>query len=836
MVRRVQLTAGWTVVPAGNLPPGAPAGLLSAPLPASVPGTVHTDLLAAGVIPDPYLDRNEAAVGWIGLTGWRYATTFDLPDERPEPTETADRVDLVIDGLDTVATVELHGTTVAATRNMHRTYRFDVTDLLRPTGNHLVITFDSPVRHAWAERDRLGALPVAEGAPAHPTNFIRKMACSFGWDWGPDLATVGIWRPVALEWWNVARLARVRPAVSLADGAGRVRVHVDIERYDAMAGLVLSARVAGVESRTAVEPGATSAVVDVEVPGAQVWWPHGHGGQPLYDLSVDLRPGGVAGAAGDAAPLSTWRRRIGFRTVELDTREDDIGSAFTLVVNGQPIFARGANWIPDDCFPSRVTRERYRERVQQAKEANIDLLRVWGGGIYESDDFYDACDEAGVLVWQDFLFACAAYPEDDATRAEVAAEAADNVVRLMPHPSLVLWNGNNENFMGWHEWGWPELVGDRAWGLGYYLDLLPAVVAELDGTRPYWPGSPYSGHPDRASGLDAYGCTHVWDVWNTADYPTYRDHVPRFVSEFGWQAPPTWSTLTAAVHDDPLTPDSPGVLAHQKAIDGNGKLLRGLVPHFPAPTSMADWHFAAQLNQARAITTAVEHFRSHRGSCMGTVVWQLNDCWPVTSWAALDGHGRRKPLWYALRRAYRPRLLTVQPRPDGLHAVAVNDSPEPWRAVLRLERRDLSGELLASAGAELAVPPWSAGSVAVPRDVGSAGRAERELLLVTAGDLRACWFFAEDKDLDYPKPEYDAVPEPGDVPRVRVSARTLLRDLCLFADRLAPDAVVDDMLVTLLPGESHTFTVTGWAGDPDALLRPPVLRTANDLVTGGDAR
>ncbi len=836
MAQRVELTEGWTVAPAGILPPGAPGELLASPLPATVPGTVHTDLLAAGVIPDPYLDRNEAGLGWIGLADWRYTTTFDAP------AEAADHVDLVLDGLDTVATIDLNGATVASTRNMHRTYRLDVTDHLRATGNDLVVTFASPVRHARAERDRLGDLPVPEGASAHPYNFIRKMACSFGWDWGPDLATVGVWRPVALEAWDVARLARVRPAVSLADGTGRVRVQVDIERYDAAAGLVLSARVAGVESHATVPARATSAVVDVEVVAPEVWWPRGHGGQPLYDLEVDLRGPDDAGAAGAvsavdvAAPLSTWHRQIGFRTVALDSGDDGVGSAFTLVVNGRPLFARGANWIPDDCFPSRVTKVRYRERVQQAADANIDLLRVWGGGIYESDDFYDACDEAGVLVWQDFLFACAAYPEDDGTRAEVAAEAADNVVRLMPHPSLVLWNGNNENFMGWHEWGWPDVVGDRAWGLGYYLELLPSVVAELDGTRPYWPGSPYSGTPDRPSGLDGYGCKHIWDVWNTADYATYRDYVPRFVSEFGWQAPPTWATLTAAVHDDPLTPDSPGVLAHQKAIDGNGKLLRGLLPHFPEPGSTADWHFATQLNQARAITTGVEHFRSHRGTCMGTVVWQLNDCWPVTSWAAVDGYGRRKPLWYALRRAYRPRLHTVQPRADGLHAVAVNDSSEPWHAALRLERRDFGGEVLAEADAVIEVPPWSAGSVVVPSAVAAAGRPLREVLLVTAGDERSAWFFAADKDLDYPRAEYDAVLEPGEVLQVRVGARSLLRDVCLFTDRLMPDATVDDMLVTLLPGESHTFAVSGWTGDPAALMRPPVLRTANDLVTGGDPR
>lgn len=283
-------------------------------------------------------------------------------------------------------------------------------------------------------------------------------------------------------------------------------------------------------------------------------------------------------------------------------------------------------------------------------------------------------------MWQDFLFACAGYPEDEPLRGEVEAEAREAVVRLAPHPSLALWCGNNENYMGWFHWGWQKDLADRDWGAGYYEHLLPGVVAELDPTRPYIPGSPWSGDPARDTQDDDHGCVHLWDVWNERDFSGYLERVPRFVSEFGWQAPPAWATLTAAVHDAPLTPESPGVLHHQKAKDGNGKLTRGLAHHFAAPTSTEDWHYLTQVTQARAIRTGIEHFRGHRPRCMGTIVWQLNDCWPVTSWSAIDGAERRKPLWYALREAYADRLITIQDRDGTPAAILVNDSAAAWEA------------------------------------------------------------------------------------------------------------------------------------------------------------
>ncbi|MDG4817828.1 glycoside hydrolase family 2 protein [Micromonospora sp. WMMD956] len=820
---RQSLHEGWLLraVAGGQAPPQ----VASRSVPASVPGCVHTDLLAAGLIPDPYLDDNETALAWIGRTDWVYETTFDAP------TGDADRVDLVCAGLDTVATLAVNGVEVGRAENMHRGYRFAVADALRPGANTLTVRFDSPYRYAEAHRDRLGDRPNAYPEPFH---YIRKTACNFGWDWGPTLVTAGIWQEIGLHAWSTARLATVRPLVTVADGVGRVEVVVEIERAasgQATAGepVTVRATVAGAAAEAVVAAGERTAALTVEVRDPALWWPRGYGDQPLHPLDVRLH-------AADGRELDAWSRRIGFRTVRLDTAPDAYGSAFTLVVNDVPVFVRGANWIPDDAFPDRVTRARLAHRFDQAVGANINLLRVWGGGRYESEDFYELADSLGLLVQQDFLFACAAYPEEEPFRSEVEAEAREQVTRLAAHPSLVLWTGNNENIWAWHDWGWQERLAGRTWGRGYYLELLPAIVAELDPTRPYWPGSPWSGWSDRPGSAEihpndpAHGSMHIWDVWNTDDYTKYREYLPRFVAEFGYQAPPAYATLRRAISDDPLAPDSPGMAHHQKAIDGDAKLRRGLDAHLPPPADFAEWHYFTQLNQARAIQLGVEHFRSHRPVCMGAIVWQLNDCWPVTSWAAVDGDGRRKPLWYALRRAYADRLLTVQPRDGGLALVAVNETGQPWRAPAAVTRVTADGEPRAKSAYDLDVPAYGKVELALPADLARPEEPRRELLVAEAGDAgRAFWFFAEDRDADWPAAEYDATVEQVDGgQRVRVTARTFLRDLTLFPDRLDPAAEVDEALVTLLPGESATFTVRAPRPLPAAALTArPVLRTVN---------
>ncbi|MER6410389.1 glycoside hydrolase family 2 protein [Streptomyces humidus] len=769
-------------------------------LPAVVPGCVHTDLLAAGAISDPFVGSAESEVAWVGRREWTYETHLPAVPSGHEQT------DLVFDGLDTVAEITLAGRLLGRVRNMHRSYRFDVTGL----GGPLSVRFASAYAEAEAVRGKVGDRP---GAYAEPYQYLRKMACSFGWDWGPTLVTAGIWRPVRVERWSTARLARVRPLVTVEQGVGVVELLVDVERTRVEAGLTLEARVG--DRRVRADVVGSGAAVRVEVPDAQLWWPRGCGEQPLYEVELTLHH--------DSAPLDVWRRRVGFRRVELDTSADARGTGFTLVVNGERLFARGVNWIPDDVFPSRVTRERYRKRLRQAADAGVDLIRVWGGGLYESEDFYDACDELGLLVWQDFPFACAAYPEEQPLRGEVEAEARENVVRLMPHPSLVLWNGNNENLWGFRDWGWEERLGGDSWGEGYYLGVLPRVVAELDPTRPYTAGSPWSGSWSRHPNDPAHGTHHSWEVWNRQDYADYRSEVPRFVAEFGWQAPPAHATLRRALPGEVLAADSPGMLHHQKAEDGNGKLARGLARHFVVPEADFDrWHYLTQVNQARAVATGIEHWRSHWPVCAGTIVWQLNDCWPVTSWSAIDGDGREKPLYHELRRLYADRLLTVQEREGRLVVAAVNQCAERWEGTVTLRRLSVQGRELAAATAELAVGAREVGETPVPAELVPAGAEEflvadsrgcpRAGGAGSEGRLRAVHFPASDREVPYPRPEFEVSVAPG---TVTVTAHTLVRDLLLQADRLDPDARADRGLVTLLPGERVTIGVEGWQ-TPDA--------------------
>ena len=850
----------WTLTPTGG---PVPADLAGVPVPATVPGTSHTALLEQNLVPDPYLGTNETALAWMKRTTWRYATVLDEPPAAPD-----ERVDLLFEGIDTVSTVlvdtdvERAGVTqgrveLGRTRNMHRSYRYDVRELVGTPAN-LVVDLDSALETAEAEAKRLGTRPMAYD---QPFNMVRKMACSFGWDWGPDLQTAGLWKPVRVQRWRVARLARVTPLATVSDGgAGLVDVRLEIERsgLSDLGRLTVDVSVGDRGVSSMVSPGWSGGTLDmqVEVPDVDLWWPAGHGDQPLYPIVVTLYEGD---GEDRSEPLDSWSGRIAFRTVEVDRTPDEHGTPFTFVINGKPVFARGANWIPDDHLLTRITRERLEQRVDQALGANLNLLRVWGGGIYESDDFYDVCDERGVMVWQDILLACAAYPEEDPHWAELEAEVRENAARLAPHPSLVLWNGGNENIWGHEDWDWKEPLGDLTWGAGYYYELFPQILAEVDPTRPYAAGSPYSPgftpeemHPNDPD----HGTHHQWAVWNQVDYTHYRDDVPRFPSEFGFQGPATWATMRRAIlpgsgdprdvpqHSEDTSWDGGGdavppgfkesetFLLHQKAIDGNGKLDRGLAPHLDVPDDFTDWHWATQLNQARAIQYALEHYRSWWPRTAGAIVWQLNDCWPVTSWAAVDGDGRRKPLWYAMKHAFADRIVTVQPRGTDLVAALVNDTDEPWTGQVGAARTTLGGTVLAASDPEsVTVAPRSVALVPLTGELVAVTEPAREVLVVTLGEARGMHTWAESKDLELaPSPVRTTVTAEHGGYRVDVTATSLARGVTLLADRLDPDAQVDEQVVDLPAGATAVFHVTSRGLDQEALTSRPVLRTENDLV------
>ncbi|RUR03393.1 glycoside hydrolase family 2 protein [Labedella endophytica] len=809
--------ATWTLTASAGPIDDAVAGR---EVPATVPGEVQLDLLAAGLIGDPFDGDNEKVQEWIGYSDWRYRTSFDWV-----PTGD-DRHDLVADGLDTAATITLNGTVVASTANQHRSYRFDVGALLREGANELVVDFRSPIEFAREQEQILGALPTVMH---HPFNAVRKMASNFGWDWGIDVSSSGIVKRIGIDSWSGVRIAAVRPLVDVPDvipgartGTGVLTAHVDLDWAGALDSAEVEVTVAGASGSASVASGQTTATVVVEAGDVPLWYPRGYGEQPLHEVEVS-----VGGAR--------WESRVGFRTVALDTAPDVFGTPFTIAVNGQPVYAKGANWIPGDPFLTRMTPERYRASVVDAVESGMNILRIWGGGVYESDEFYDVCDELGVMVWQDFLFACAAYSEEDPLRSEVEAEARENVTRLSSHASLVMWNGCNENIWGYLEWDWRRKIGDRTWGEGYYTEILPGIVAELDPTRPYSPGSPFSfthwAHPND----ERHGTMHIWTVWNDLDYDEYRSYRPRFASEYGFQGPPAWSTLADVVHDDPIDPYGPQMLVHQKAYEGNAKLERGLGAHLPHWRSIDEWHWATQLNQARAVAFGIEHFRSLYPLNTGSIIWQLNDEWPVISWAAVDVHGHRKPLWFALRRAYADRLLTFQPRDGALELVAHNDHGSDWTESLSVSRRRLDGSVLAEHEVSLDIEARGIVAVELPAELTTAGDPRSEYLVVgTAGGPRAFGYLVEDTELALVAP-VDAlaveVAATSSGATVTITASSLVKDLVLQVDRVDPSARVDDGLVTLEAGESRIFTVTGAVGDA-AWSGFPLLSSVNDLVTG----
>ncbi|MFC7614077.1 glycoside hydrolase family 2 protein [Actinokineospora soli] len=569
----------------------------------------------------------------------------------------------------------------------------------------------------------------------------------------------------------------------------------------------------GHTAKAVVRPGETTATLALTVPDAPLWWPTGYGDQPLHDLDVTLDTG------------DSYHRRIGFRTITVDTTPDEIGTPFTFVVNGKPVFAKGANWIPDDHFLTRITRDQLARRVDQAVAANLNMLRVWGGGIYETEDFYDVCDERGVLVWQDFPFACASYPEEEPLWSEVAAEAREHVARLTPHPSLALWNGNNENLWGHADWGWPEQLQGKTWGLRYYTELLPAIVAELDPTRPYSPGSPHSPgdvHPNDAD----HGPRHEWEVWNRVDYTRYRDHVPRFCAEFGFQGPPAWSTLVEWVRDDPMTPTSPASSPTRRprtatssstaASPGTCRSPRR------SPTGTGRPSSTRPARSASPSSTSGPGGRAPRRA--GLAAQRL------LAGHVLGGDRQRGTAQTAVLRP--PAGLRAPPahRPAPRRRARRRRGQRHRRAVdgeLAVRRLAFSGDVLAEAALPLDVAERAADRVDLPPVV-LAG-ADTDLLVVTAGDVRAVHTFAEDIALPYAADALAAEVSPTDDGyRVRVTASAFARDVALLADRAAPDAVVDDALVTLLPGESHTFHVrTAARLDPAALTA--ALLSANAL-------
>ena len=803
---RLALDGAWTLVDAGR---GGD------PIPATVPGCVHIDLLAADRIPDPYVGDNERHVQWVGERDWTYRRAFTAPPELLA----APLVRLCADGLDTLATVRLNGEVVGGADSMHRRWRWDVGALLRPGENTVEVAFRSPLPY-MAERQAERALPEWRGVlePAG-RGYVRKHAAGFGWDWGPVLVTQGIWRSIWVEATPVARLADVH--VRQRHDAGRVDLSVEVTAERAVAAPLRAvctvSRGGGVVAQAEAALDDDAARLDLAIEHAALWWPNGMGEQPLYTVRLDL--------VGEGGVADVWEREVGLRTLRLVREPDAWGESFRFEANGVPFFAKGANWIPADALLPRVTPEQTRGLLQSAADAHMNMVRVWGGGAVESDAFYETCDRLGLCVWQDFLFACSAYPaDDDAFLETVRAEAGDAVRRLRHHASLALWCGNNEIEQGLVGAGWTD--DHMAWA-DYdrlFNGVLPEVVAALDPDTAYWPGSPHTPG-NRADFNDpTRGDAHLWDVWHgRKPFEWYRTCEHRFCSEFGFQSFPEIRTVEAFTEAEDRNVTNYVMECHQRSPPGNALILHYLLDWFRLPTDFGMTLRLSQVLQGLAMQYAVEHWRRSMPRGMGTLYWQLNDCWPVASWSSIDSFGRWKALHHLARRFYAPLLVSgVEDGPRvALHVTS--DRPAPVSGAVAWTLTDLGGAVLREGRVPVEAAPGAntpAGTLDVADEIEA--HTPRGLLLWLAFEAeggvaaRNLVLFARPKHLALGDPEIEATVEPGADGEARVTLAVRRPALWAWVEVDGADVWTSDNFVHLRPGALQTITVR-WAGRVEGL-------------------
>lgn len=819
--------------------------------PAIVPGAVQTDLLALGRIEDPFWRDNEAGLQWIGLTDWDYRLDFDIDAAALK----RDHVDLVFDGLDTFAEVSLNGKKLLAADNMFRAWRLPVKNTLHAGSNTLLVHFQSPIARLlpWLMKQPY-SLPGEfdssfgdEPKGKQTSNYVRKANYQYGWDWGPRYVTMGIWRPVRLESWDGWRVADLHIAQTRvdemaadvqaqldvrADKAGTVSVKVDWTAPDGQRGEQTQS--------VALKAGENHVAVPLTIDHPQRWWPVGYGAPNLYRFHASV--------AADGATVAEADRETGLRSVELRREKDQWGRGFAFVVNGVPIFAKGANLIPFDSFPSRVTTERMAAILQSAHDANMNMLRMWGGGTYQDDAFYATADRLGLMIWQDFMFGGAITPYDDAFLESSRIEAVEQVTRLRDHPSIVLWAGNNEVQTGWDDWpdrqdfrkfinadevkriddGMRELFGRT----------LRKEVNELSPGTPYWASSPSTDYEGPAN-VENDGDFHYWKVWSGSEpISHYLDVTPRFQSEYGLQSFPVMATIKAFAKPEDMQPESTVMRAHQKFAngDGNQRLLLYIRQEYGEPKDFPSFVYLSQVMQAEGIELAAEHLRSARPRNMGTLYWQLNDVWPGASWASVDYFNRWKALQFHAKRFYAP-VDVVPLRKDGKTEVfVVSDRTATFDATLRTRVYDMDGKLLREEAMPVRATALASTSVVHVDDAALLKGADprhtvASFDLLEDGKVAAhhLLYFGAARTLALPAQPglATSLHEGPDGTVLTVSAKHLARAVWIDTGDL--DVRLSNNAFDLLPGESIDVTVEGKNG-LDALRHTITVRSLVDAL------
>jgi beta-mannosidase len=737
-------------------------------LPATVPGCVHTDLLANGKIEDPFYRLNEHKLQWIDKVNWEYKTTFHVD----EATFNHDRISLDFKGLDTYADVFVNGAQVLSADNMFREWMVDVKTQVKAGDNELRILFRSPIVEGLKKYDANGyVIPVSDNDQAvngevpdgkMVSVYTRKAGYHFGWDWGPRLVSSGLWRPVYLTAWDDARIENLQlkqNSVSEKEATLTAVFEVDANKAN---NATISIENDGVELAKAdmeLTEGISTYSVDFKIDNPKLWWTNGLGEAHLYNLKGKLAIG---------SRVSEKTERIGIRTLELVRDKDEKGTSFYFKLNGVPVFMKGANYIPNDIFPSRVTPEMYQKVVNTSKISNFNMLRIWGGGIYENDLLYDLCDENGILVWQDFMFACAMFPGDQAFLDNVKQEATDNIKRLRNHPSIALWCGNNEILAAWLGWGWKQKEeaksqenADKIWKsyTDIFHQILPDAVAACDPGRSYWDSSPCAGE-GKISDL-ANGDEHYWGVWWGKDpFSMYATHIARFMSEYGFQSFPELKTVKQYATPEDYDIYSDVMKSHQRSSIGNGTIEYYMLQDYKKPKDFASFLYVNHVLQAEGIKFALEGHRRASPYCMGSLFWQINDCWPVASWSSTDYYQRWKALQYFAKKGFEPVLVSPYKDKDSLKADIINDKLTEIKAQLVIRVIDFEGKETWKETKEVTVPANSSNTFFAVKisDFISKVRTDRELLfteLIENGKVVSTnmLYFKPIKNVLLPKPD-----------------------------------------------------------------------------------
>lgn len=615
----------------------------------SLPASVYTTLLAEKKIPDPYYGLNESAVRELSRESAVFSTNFQLTVEECS----REHLELRFGCIDTIASVYLNGKRLGKTDNMFARWDFDLKQAAHPGENCLRVEIASPVEYAEAAQDRYPLWGMEPTMAMRGYQHIRKAHCMFGWDWGPQLPDMGIYRDVTLLAWDGPRLENIL-VLQEHKKNGRVQLEVQCEFSDGK-GYDGELRVSGPDGSCQTAP-ICGGIGELEIKEPQLWWPNGYGDHPLYTVTVD---------AGEKGSVT---EKIGLRTLTVSNREDEWGNEFAFVVNGEKIFSMGADYIPEDNLIPRTNRERTAALIRSCVEANYNTVRIWGGGYYPEDWLYELCDENGLIIWQDFMFACAEYRVTDEFEATLRREFQHNIKRFRNHACLGLFCGNNEMELALLEWGVPK--NETLWQDYIYLyeRLLPRLVKQYAPQTFYWPASPSKGGGFNDPNSFDSGDVHYWEVWHgSKPFEEYRKYYFRYCSEFGFEAFPDMETLQTIGEKKDMNPFSRVMESHQKCDGGNKKILSYLADYYLYPKDFPTFVYASQLLQADAIKYGVEHFRRFRGRCMGAVYWQINDIWPGPSWASVDYYGRWKALHYAAKRFFAPVLLSAHL--DGKQAV-----------------------------------------------------------------------------------------------------------------------------------------------------------------------